>query len=62
MVLPQSDVAHDPAAVSAAGFAPALSAGQNVPVSLFAAQRVTTAELGSPPSVTEQTTNLLENK
>jgi hypothetical protein len=62
MALPQSDVAHDPAAVSAAGSAPALSAGQNVPVSLFTAQRVTTAELGSPPSVTEQTTNLLENK
>jgi len=61
-VLPQTDVAHVPAAVNAAGFGPAIAAGQNVPVSLFTAQRVTTAELTSPASVTEQTTNLLENK
>jgi hypothetical protein len=61
-VLPQTDVAQDPAAVNAAAFGPAIAAAQNVPVSLFTAQRVTTAELASPPSVTEQTTNLLENK
>ena len=61
-VLPQIEVAHDPAPVNAAGFGPAIAAGQNIPVSLFTAQRVTTAELASPPSVTEQTTNLLENK
>ena len=61
-VLPQTDVAHDPAAVNAAGFGPAIAAAQNVPVSLFTAQRVTTAELTSPASITEQTTNLLENK
>jgi hypothetical protein len=61
-VLPQTAVAHDPAAVNAAGFGPAIAAGQNVPVSLFTAQRVTTAELTSPASITEQTTNLLENK
>jgi hypothetical protein len=61
-VFPQTDVAHDPAAVNAAGFGPAIAAGQNVPVSLFTAQRVTTAELTSPASITEQTTNLLENK
>ncbi|HKG58991.1 MAG TPA: zinc ribbon domain-containing protein [Pyrinomonadaceae bacterium] len=60
--LPQTEVAHDPGAVSATGSGPALTAGQNVPVSLFTAQRVTTAELTSPVSVTEQTTNLLENK
>lgn len=59
VALPQS---QDPAAEIAAGSDPALSAGQNVPVSLFTAQRVTTAEILSPASVTEQTTNLLENK
>ena len=52
---------HDTAAVSA-GSVPALTAGQTVPASLFTAQRVTTAEILSPASVTEQTTNLLENK
>ncbi len=54
-------VAHDPDAVNAAGPNPALTA-QSVPVSLFTGQRVTTAEILSPVSVTEQTTNLLENK
>ncbi|HYV14129.1 MAG TPA: zinc ribbon domain-containing protein [Pyrinomonadaceae bacterium] len=62
VVLPQTDVVHNPAAVTAAGPGPALTAGQNVPASLFTAQRVTTAELASPASVTEHTTNLLENK
>lgn len=52
---------QDPAAVSA-GSIPALTGGQTVPASLFTAQRVTTAEILSPASVTEQTTNLLENK
>lgn len=51
----------DPAEI-AAGSGPALTAGQNVPASLFTAQRVTTAEITSPVSVTEQTTNLLENQ
>lgn len=41
---------------------PALTPGQDAPVSLFTSQRVTTAEILTPPSVTEQTTNLLENK
>jgi hypothetical protein len=50
---PQTEVVHEPAA---------LTAGQNVPASLFTSQRVTTAEILSPASVTEQTTNLLENK
>ena len=61
-VLPQTDVTHDAAAINAAGFGPAIAAAQNVPVSLFTAQRVTTAELTAPASVTEQTTNLLKNK
>jgi hypothetical protein len=51
--LPQTEVVDETAA---------LTAGQNVPASLFTAQRVTTAEILSPASVTEQTTNLLENK
>jgi hypothetical protein len=62
VVLPQTGVALDSVVVNAAGSDPALTAGQNVPVSLFTAQRVNTAEILSPPSVTEQTTNLLENK
>ena len=57
--LPQTDVTRDPAALAGAG--PALTAGQTVPASLFA-QRVTTAEILSPTSVTENTTNLLEDK
>jgi len=52
-ILPQTEAAHEPAA---------LTSGQNVPASLFTSQRVTTAEILSPASVTEQTTNLLENK
>ena len=40
----------------------ALTAGQDMPIPLFMAQRVTTAEILSPTSVTEQITNLLENK
>jgi hypothetical protein len=55
---PQTDVAH----LSATGFDPALSAGKNVPLSMFSAQSIITSDIRSPPSVTEQTTNLLENK
>lgn len=58
----QTDVARDAVAVSDAAPDPVLSAAQGVPVSLFAAQRVTTAEILSPASVTEHTTNLLEDK
>ncbi len=57
-----SEAAQDPEAMSTADSIPALAAGQNVPASLFTAHRVTTAEILSPASVTEQTTNLLENK
>ena len=56
------EAAQDPATMSTADSIPALTAGQNVPASLFTAHRVTTAEILSPASVTEQTTNLLENK
>lgn len=62
LVAAEVDLSQTDAAEIAAGSDPALSAGQNVPVSLFTAQRVTTAEILSPASVTEQTTNLLENK
>jgi hypothetical protein len=41
---------------------PPLGVAQDTPVSLFAAQRVDTAEILTPASVTEHTTNLLENK
>jgi hypothetical protein len=57
-----AEIEQDPAAVNVADSIPALAAGQNVPASLFTPQRVTTAEILSPTSVTEQTTNLLENK
>ena len=56
------DLTPDPDSLVAAAGSPALTAGQNVPVSLFTSQRVNTAEIVSPPSITEQTTNLLENK
>ena len=62
LILPQTDRAHDPAVVIAAGSGPLLSAAQSMPASLFTARRVTTAEIASPPSITEHTTNLLENK
>jgi hypothetical protein len=39
-----------------------MTSAPDVPVSLFTAARVTTAEILAPASVTEQTTNLLENK
>jgi hypothetical protein len=59
--LTQTEVARDADAVVVVPPA-ALSSEQSMPVSLFTAQRVTTAEILPPPSVTEQTTNLLENK
>jgi len=49
----------DPVAVIAPGSSHALTAA---PASLFTAQRVTTTEITSPVSITEQTTNLLEHK
>jgi len=60
-VVSRTQEAHDPDSVAAAASSPALTAKQDVPVSLFT-PRVTTAEILSPASVTEQTTNLLENK
>ena len=41
---------------------PALPAGHDTPISIFDMQRVNTAEIVSPSSVTEHTTNLLDNK
>lgn len=41
---------------------PVLTAGHEIPVSLFTSPRVTTAEILAPPSITEHTTDLLENK
>lgn len=41
---------------------PALTAGHQTPISIFAAQRVSTAEIVAPSSVTEHTTNLLDDK
>jgi hypothetical protein len=60
-VVSRNEVAHEPIALGDA-VVPALSAGHEIPVSLFTSPRVTTAEILTPPSVTEQTTNLLENK
>jgi hypothetical protein len=40
----------------------ALQAGQDEPVSVFSSQRVQTAEIVSPGSITEHTTNLLNNR
>ena len=40
----------------------ALTAGREMPVSLFGPQRVQTAEILTPASVTENTTNLLDDK
>ena len=57
-----TNVTHDPASVVATDSNPALTATRDVPVSLFTSQRVTTAEIVPPASVTEQTINLLENK
>jgi hypothetical protein len=61
-VFTRTDVTYDPAALRNGVSTPALTAGHDVPVSLFSSPRVTTAEILTPPSVTEQTTNLLENK
>lgn len=52
----------DPDSILAAAGNPALTASQEMPVSLFTSQRKTTAEILSPTSITEHTTNLLENK
>jgi len=54
--------AHDAFSAGDAVSSPALSRGQDMPVPLFTKPRGTTAEILAPASVTEQTTNLLENK
>lgn len=61
-VFTRNEVAHEPVSIGDAVASPALGSGHDVPISLFTSPRVTTAEILTPPSVTEQTTNLLENK
>ena len=56
------DSEHAQASVVATDSSPSLTPGQDVPLPFFTPQRVTTAEILAPASVTEQTTNLLENK
>lgn len=56
VLTPESNLIDD------AAVTPALPGVQGMPVSLFTSQRVSTAEIVSPPSITEYTTNLLENK
>jgi len=62
LVAAETIVPETQSAVVDAGSVPGLTARQNVPASLFTAQRVTTAELTSPVSITEHTTNLLEKE
>lgn len=40
----------------------ALPPSQSIPVEAFGTQRVNTAEMAQPPSITERTTNLLDTK
>ena len=51
-----------PVSVGDAAANAALTAGREMPVSLFGPQRVQTAEILTPASVTENTTNLLDDK
>lgn len=57
--LPETSVRN---AVPPVFTSPALASGQDVPISMFGADRVNTSEIISPSSITEHTTNLLENK
>jgi hypothetical protein len=60
---PRSDVSPDHISGVAAIFnSGALPPVQEVPISVFDSPRITTAEMVSPSSVTEQTTGLLEKK
>lgn len=58
----QKGETNSPASLDEAAGNPALTGGREIPVSLFGAQRVQTAEILAPASVTEQTTNLLDDK
>ena len=63
--VPLVQPAGDPNQTSQLGHvlsSPALPAGYDTPISIFDMQRVNTAEIVSPSSVTEHTTNLLDNK
>ena len=61
-LISRTNVPAEPVSISDAASSPALTAAEGVPVSSFTSQRVTTAEILAPASVTEHTTNLLENK
>jgi len=63
--VPLSQPLGDPNQTSQLGHVlsnPALPAAYDTPISIFELQRVNTAEIVSPSSVTEHTTNLLDNK
>jgi len=61
--IPQSAVIPDQTPSIASTFAgPSLPAAQGTPVPIFGTQRVTTAEIVAPSSITEHTTNLLDSK
>lgn len=69
LLVPESSIAlsqlpetADRNAVPLVFTSPALETGQEVPISILGSNRVNTSEIISPPSITEHTTNLLENK
>ena len=61
-VISPQNVPAAPVSIGDAVANPALTAGREMPVSLFGPQRVQTAEILTPASVTEHTTNLLDDK
>ena len=62
MSLSGKDLMPDLSSIDDAASSPALPGAQTMPISLFTGQRVNTAEIVSPASITEHTTNLLDNK
>jgi hypothetical protein len=62
LVVSQTGVATDSVSIGDSASNAALTAVQSIPVSLYTSPRVTTGEIVAPASVTEHTTNLLENK
>jgi hypothetical protein len=63
--VPLSQPVGDPHQTSQLGHVlgnPALPVGHDTPITIFDLQRVNTAEIVSPSSVTEHTTNLLDIK
>lgn len=62
IAFPQLPETNDCNAVPPVFTSPALGTGEDIPISILVADRVNTSEILSPPSITEHTTNLLENK